>query len=121
MASPTPQSALDEAAAAYAKQQDLVKELRSTSKCDSTELVKEESLLKELKRTFYAAKKAVDDAAPKKKSPFSRVETERLLKSRFFVSPAFEIYGGVAGLYDYGPPGTSLRNQRTSRLKLGIN
>ncbi|KAI0001165.1 glycyl-tRNA synthetase [Russula vinacea] len=34
---------------------------------------------------------------------------EALLNRRFFYAPAFEIYGGVAGLYDYGPPGSSLQ------------
>lgn len=34
---------------------------------------------------------------------------EELLKKRFFFAPAFSIYGGVAGLYDYGPPGCALQ------------
>lgn len=33
-----------------------------------------------------------------------------MLVRRFFVVPAFEIYGGVAGLYDLGPSTTELRN-----------
>ncbi|PSK35222.1 glycine-tRNA ligase 1, mitochondrial [Candidozyma pseudohaemuli] len=37
--------------------------------------------------------------------PFSRDALEQVLKRRFFFAPAFEIYGGVSGLYDYGPPG----------------
>lgn len=32
------------------------------------------------------------------------------MKRRFFVVPAFEIYNGVAGLYDYGPTGCALKN-----------
>jgi glycyl-tRNA synthetase len=32
-----------------------------------------------------------------------------LLKKRGFLQPAFELYGGVAGLYDYGPLGGRLR------------
>lgn len=27
-----------------------------------------------------------------------------------FYTPAFDIYGGVSGLYDYGPPGCQLTN-----------
>lgn len=42
-------------------------------------------------------------------SPFSRTRLEELLKKRFFYAPAFSIYGGVAGLYDYGPPGCALQ------------
>ena len=33
-----------------------------------------------------------------------------LLKRRFVLSPSFDIYGGVAGLYDFGPVGCSLKN-----------
>lgn len=32
-----------------------------------------------------------------------------MLKRRFFFAPAFELYGGVSGLYDYGPPGCALQ------------
>jgi glycyl-tRNA synthetase len=35
---------------------------------------------------------------------------ENVLKRRFFVLPSFEIYGGVAGLYAYGPTGCALKN-----------
>jgi glycyl-tRNA synthetase len=41
--------------------------------------------------------------------PFSKTNLEELLIKRFFYAPAFEIYGGVAGLYDYGPPGSALQ------------
>lgn len=41
--------------------------------------------------------------------PFDKARLEALLNRRFFYAPAFEIYGGVAGLYDYGPPGSSLQ------------
>eukprot|EP00921_Rhytidocystis_pertsovi_P015618 GHVQ01024833.1.p1 GENE.GHVQ01024833.1~~GHVQ01024833.1.p1 ORF type:complete len:667 (+),score=90.06 GHVQ01024833.1:86-2086(+) len=38
-----------------------------------------------------------------------RVQLENLVKRRFFIAPSFEIYGGVAGLYDFGPPGCALK------------
>ncbi|CAL1711042.1 unnamed protein product [Somion occarium] len=41
--------------------------------------------------------------------PFDKQRLEGTLLNRFFYAPAFEIYGGVAGLYDYGPPGASLQ------------
>jgi len=41
--------------------------------------------------------------------PFDKTRLDALLNRRFFYAPAFEIYGGVAGLYDYGPPGSSLQ------------
>lgn len=38
-----------------------------------------------------------------------RQTLDSMLRRRMFYTPAFEIYGGVAGLYDYGPPGCSLQ------------
>lgn len=43
------------------------------------------------------------------KEKYNREALENVLIRRFFVVPAFEIYGGTAGLYDYGPPGCSLK------------
>jgi len=48
-------------------------------------------------------------AVNKTAHPFDKGRLEALLNRRFFYAPAFEIYGGVAGLYDYGPPGSSLQ------------
>jgi len=36
--------------------------------------------------------------------PFDRTALEQLLRRRFFYTGAFELYGGIAGLFDYGPP-----------------
>ncbi|WWD21320.1 glycine-tRNA ligase [Kwoniella shandongensis] len=40
---------------------------------------------------------------------FDKGVLDALLARRFFFAPAFEIYGGVAGLYDYGPTGSALQ------------
>lgn len=40
---------------------------------------------------------------------FDKTNLDSLLSRRFFFAPAFEIYGGVAGLYDYGPTGSALQ------------
>lgn len=40
-----------------------------------------------------------------------RTPIEELLRHRFFFKPSFEIYGGVSGLYDYGPPGCALKRE----------
>ncbi|RXK37445.1 glycine-tRNA ligase [Tremella mesenterica] len=40
---------------------------------------------------------------------FDKVMLDAMLARRFFFAPAFEIYGGVAGLYDYGPTGSALQ------------
>ncbi|KAF1915633.1 hypothetical protein BDU57DRAFT_451811 [Ampelomyces quisqualis] len=45
-----------------------------------------------------------------KGKPFDRPSLESLMKRRLFYTPAFDIYGGVSGLYDYGPPGCALTN-----------
>lgn len=41
--------------------------------------------------------------------PLDRATLESLCRRRLFYTPSFEIYGGVSGLYDYGPPGCSLQ------------
>lgn len=41
--------------------------------------------------------------------PLDRPIFDSLLRRRLFYTPAFEVYGGVSGLYDYGPPGCSLQ------------
>lgn len=38
-----------------------------------------------------------------------RQAMDSMLRRRMFYTPAFEIYGGVAGLFDYGPPGCALQ------------
>lgn len=38
-----------------------------------------------------------------------RVKMEDLLRRRFFYVQSFEIYGGVTGLYDYGPIGCGVK------------
>ncbi|KMS94302.1 hypothetical protein BVRB_022770, partial [Beta vulgaris subsp. vulgaris] len=48
------------------------------------------------------------DKAGKSKDPVKE-SLDALLLQRFFVVPSFEIYGGVAGLYDYGPAGTAVK------------
>lgn len=40
---------------------------------------------------------------------FNRENLESVLRGRFFYSPAFDLYGGVSGLYDYGPPGCAFQ------------
>lgn len=38
-----------------------------------------------------------------------RAAVDSIMRRRMFYTPAFEIYGGVAGLYDYGPAGCALQ------------
>ena len=48
-------------------------------------------------------------ATTKTGQPLDRAQLDSLLRRRLFFTPAFEVYGGVSGLYDYGPPGCSLQ------------
>jgi len=40
---------------------------------------------------------------------YKRKECDDLLRRKLFYTPSFEIYNGVAGLYDYGPLGAALK------------
>jgi len=42
--------------------------------------------------------------------PDPTFDLDAVIKRRGFIWPSFEIYGGNAGFYDYGPLGTSLKN-----------
>ncbi|KAM3510521.1 hypothetical protein MY11210_005821 [Beauveria gryllotalpidicola] len=44
-----------------------------------------------------------------KGQPLDKPVLDAILRRRMFYTPSFEIYGGVGGLYDYGPPGCALQ------------
>ncbi|KAK0645919.1 hypothetical protein B0T16DRAFT_328305 [Cercophora newfieldiana] len=44
-----------------------------------------------------------------KGQPVDKAMLDSMLRHRLFYTPSFEIYGGVSGLYDYGPPGCALQ------------
>lgn len=44
------------------------------------------------------------------KEDFPRAKMEDALKRRFFYGQSFELYGGVSGLFDFGPVGCMLKN-----------
>ena len=52
---------------------------------------------------------AAGDEAAKEKENF-RHKMGNALEQRLFYIPSFKIYGGVAGLYDYGPPGCAVKS-----------
>ncbi|GIQ91537.1 glycyl-tRNA synthetase/DNA polymerase subunit gamma-2 [Kipferlia bialata] len=41
---------------------------------------------------------------------YDRAVLEECLRRRFFIVPSFEIYGGVRGLYDMGPPACAIKS-----------
>jgi len=88
-----------------ALQGDLVRTMKAENK-PKKQVDEEVSKLLALKKQLeeaQAEKNKKDDLAK------HRAGLENILTRRFFVVPAFEIYGGVAGLYDLGPYGCSLR------------
>ncbi|KAI1965922.1 Glycine--tRNA ligase 1, mitochondrial [Ophidiomyces ophidiicola] len=48
-------------------------------------------------------------ATTKTGQPLDRSLVDSMLRRRLFYTPSFEIYGGVSGLFDYGPPGCALQ------------
>ncbi|VDK52894.1 unnamed protein product [Anisakis simplex] len=59
-----------------------------------------------------ARKKKLEDrelALAPKGAAFDRLKLEDLLKRRFFYDQSFAIYGGVTGLYDFGPMGCAMK------------
>jgi len=48
-------------------------------------------------------------ATTKTGDPLDRGTLDTLLRRRLFYVPSFELYGGVSGLYDYGPAGCFLQ------------
>lgn len=83
---------------------DLIRDLKAKGapKIDVDKAVVE---LKARKRRLEETEIAL---APKEAS-FDRLKLEDLLKRRFFYDQSFAIYGGVTGLYDFGPMGCSLK------------
>jgi len=100
---------LEEYRKAVKEQGNLVRKLKETGApiTDVDVAVRE---LKARKRILEA--KELELEAPAEK--FDRGKCEDLLKRRFFYTPAFEIYGGVAGLYDFGPVGCAMENNIVS-------
>lgn len=85
------------------EQGDLVRKLKAEN-APAPDL---EVAIKELKVRKKAFETKEKEMAPKQEK-FERSKLEDLLKRRFFFVPSFEIYGGVAGLYDYGPSGCAM-------------
>ncbi|GJN27774.1 hypothetical protein PR202_gb15824 [Eleusine coracana subsp. coracana] len=52
---------------------------------------------------------AMASAAPSMTREAFRAAVNNTLERRLFFVPSFKIYGGVAGLYDYGPPGCAVK------------
>jgi glycyl-tRNA synthetase len=60
-------------------------------------------------KSSSAHKPDIDAAAVQSVEAF-RQSVVNTLERRLFYIPSFKIYGGVAGLYDYGPPGCAVKS-----------
>eukprot|EP00737_Agarophyton_chilense_P000527 gb/GEZJ01000588.1/.p2 GENE.gb/GEZJ01000588.1/~~gb/GEZJ01000588.1/.p2 ORF type:complete len:735 (+),score=108.31 gb/GEZJ01000588.1/:111-2207(+) len=105
--------AVDSATQAYKAQSDVVAKLRcNPSQADH--LPAAELQLRQYKRAVDEARKKLNahrnDPSDDKAVAQRAAAVHVLLRRRFFIAPSFEIYGGVAGLYDYGPPGCAVKN-----------
>ncbi|KAM9839459.1 glycine--tRNA ligase-like isoform 2-T2 [Aulostomus maculatus] len=86
-------------------QGNLVHQLRGQG-ASELELNKAVAELKARKKALEAKELSLQP----KDDTVDRVKMEDTLKRRFFYDQAFSIYGGVSGLYDFGPVGCSLKN-----------
>lgn len=105
-------SILDNLRKSVKEQGDLLKKLKS----ENAPPPDIEVAIKELKVRKKTLENKEKELAPKEEK-FDRSKLEDLLKRRFFFVPAFEIYGGVAGLYDYGPSGCAMEANMLSIWK----
>uniref|UniRef100_A0AAF5DGK9 Glycine--tRNA ligase n=2 Tax=Strongyloides stercoralis TaxID=6248 RepID=A0AAF5DGK9_STRER len=104
MASPDIEAKLAPLRAAVREYADIIRELKANN-APQNDIAK---AVVELK----ARKKKLEDTEIElmpKDASFDRPKLEDLLKRRFFYDQSFAIYGGVSGLYDYGPMGCALK------------
>ncbi|KAI5092109.1 glycine--tRNA ligase, partial [Silurus meridionalis] len=90
---------------AVKEQGDLVRQMKvdGAPDVDVTKAVAELKARKKILEAKELSLQAKDDIV-------DRVKMEDTLKRRFFYDQAFAIYGGVSGLYDFGPVGCALKN-----------
>lgn len=99
---------------AVTTQGDTVRALKA-NKVDKTLIDEAIEKLKTLKidldasTKLFTAKAAGSKGSSVNREAFRQAVNNALLQ-RFFFIPSFEIYGGVAGLYDYGPPGCAVKS-----------
>ncbi|XP_028824218.1 glycine--tRNA ligase [Denticeps clupeoides] len=90
---------------AVKEQGDVVRQMKADGAPD-VDVAKAVAELKARKRTLEAKELALQP----KDDIVDRTKMEDTLKRRFFYDQAFAIYGGVSGLYDFGPVGCALKN-----------
>jgi len=94
----------DEYGAQVAKQGSLVRQLKKDG-AEPEKIKAEVDKLKTMKSELEKLVKAQSASEPQ----MNRTSFDQMLVRKFFVVPSFEIHGGVAGLFDLGPPACGLK------------
>lgn len=97
---------VDALAAAVTKQGGVVKTLKKEGAKPEV-LEPEIAKLVALRAELDVARKAAEGTSTEK--PFNRAAFDDLVKRKMFVVSAFEIHGGVGGLFDLGPASCALK------------
>lgn len=97
---------VDALAAAVTKQGGVVKTLKKEGSKPEV-LEPEVAKLVALRAELDVARKAAEGTSTEK--PFNRAAFDDLVKRKMFVVSAFEIHGGVGGLFDLGPASCALK------------
>ncbi|XP_053268743.1 glycine--tRNA ligase [Pleuronectes platessa] len=90
---------------AVKEQGELVRQMKQTGVPD-VDVTRAVAELKARKRALESKELSLQP----KDDIVDRTKMEDTLKRRFFYDQAFAIYGGVSGLYDFGPVGCALKN-----------
>nr|CAB3248274.1 glycine--tRNA ligase [Phallusia mammillata] len=93
------------------EQGDIVRKMKE----DGVPVIDIQQAVAELKVRKKKLKDKEDELAGKE--DFPRQKLEETIKRRFLYGQAFEIYGGVSGLYDFGPVGCMLKNNMISEWR----
>ncbi|PAA89993.1 hypothetical protein BOX15_Mlig020212g1 [Macrostomum lignano] len=91
---------------AVEEQGSIVKRLIKEATTSSEELDKAVIKLKNKKQLLKAKLQELSSPIPQ----VNKVKLDDLIKQRFYYDQSFSIYGGVAGLYDFGPAGCAVKN-----------
>ncbi|GAU98420.1 hypothetical protein RvY_09572 [Ramazzottius varieornatus] len=105
MANPDIEGTLAPLRSSVKEQGDYVRDLKANQGSEN-ELAKAVSELKLRKRLLEEKELELSKPAG---NEFDRVKMEDLIKRRFFYDQSFSIYGGVTGLYDFGPMGCAIK------------
>lgn len=103
---------LQQARANATRKGEEVRKLKKEQKVDREQLNRAIDELQALKLCVVNLEKQLEDSKPLYTK--CKDKLDNLLKRRFFIAPAFEIYGSASGLYDYGPPGCAVKTELES-------